>query len=562
MFFKNSLQEKLFSSVFIVVTIIILLVTALVTWYEKQRYQQIELNRLYYEIRIIKNRIEQLPFESNYQDLMIVLSNIKSANPNVLYFSLSDMDGEILVADDEQQIGKRTFETATIKNLSTPLFRAGQSDQTKINSGRFEIYHARLNKDLFDRQQKRGRKNESVFDTYWDVTYKGKKLGRIRMGYSGQGLRQHLIFLIGGVLGTSFCVLTVTLLLIYWRLRRGLKPLEEFSNKLSVLYTADSGNTLRSHLETVDFSQTPEEAEEIRQVKGAFLKLKERFVLSWDQLENHRNNLEDMVADRTRKLNETNSQLIHQVEERREIETRLLNVQKMEAIGTLAGGIAHEFNNLFMAITGYASLIQKQVDPGHPGAQKAEKIRELVDNGSESIKQLLGFARGGKYTPGPLNLNEIIRINLEMFRRTRKDIDLVCRYEPHMWSVTADRSQMEHIVMNLLLNASEAMPQNGRLIVESRNIVLHKAQVRLNKIVSGRFVKVSIEDEGAGIDKELIPRIFDPFFTTKPLGAGTGLGLASVYGIVDNHGGFTTVESAKGKGTVFSVFLPAISKKS
>ncbi len=562
MFFTNSLQKKLLGLVFVIVTIIILLVTALVTWSEKQRYQQMELDRIYYETRAIKSRLGKLLSDSNIQDLMIVLANARSANPLMLYFSLSDMDGKILVADDEQQIGKRTFETATVENLSTPLFRAGQSDHTNKMPGRFEIYHARLNKDLFDRQQKRGRKNESVFDTYWDVTHMGKKLGRLRMGYSAQGLRQHLIFLISSMLGTSFFVLIVTLLLIYWRVHRELKPLEVFSNKLSALYTADSGSALRQHLETVDFSQTANDAEEIRHLKGAFLKLKERFVLSWDQLENHRNNLEDMVADRTRKLNETNSQLIHQVEERREIETRLLNVQKMEAIGTLAGGIAHEFNNLFMAITGYASLIQKQVDPEHPGAQKAEKIRELVDNGSESIKQLLGFARGGKYTPGPLNLNEIMRINLEMFRRTRKDIDIVSRYEPHLWSVTADRSQMEHIVMNLLLNASEAMPQNGRIVVESRNIVLHKAKVRLNKIVSGRFVKVSIEDEGAGIDKELIPRIFDPFFTTKPLGAGTGLGLASVYGIVDNHSGFTTVESAVGKGTVFSVLLPAISKKS
>ena len=557
MFFKNSLQKKVLSSVFVIVTIIILSATALVTWFEKQRYQQMELNRIYYETRAMKKRLGHLLFGSNWRYLMIILSNAKSANPGILYFSLSDMDGKILVADDERLVGSREFKTVSVENLSKPIFRGEQFEEMDRKVSRFEIYQARLNMDIVYGEQKRGSKNERVFDTYWDISYMGEKVGLLRVGYTARGLRQHLILLIGGMLGSSFFVLIATLFLLYWRVRHGLKPLEGLSGKLSSLYSVDSGSDLRRHLETVTFNEKETDAEEIRQLKGAFSKLKERFVLSWDQLENHRNNLEDMVGERTRELNELNEKLVRQIKERKEIETRMLNVQKMEAIGTLAGGIAHEFNNLFMAITGYAALIQKQVEPGHPGGQKAEKIRELVDNGSESIKQLLGFAKSGKYTSGPLNLNEIIRVNLEMFRRTRKDIKLITRYEPHIWNVTADRSQMEHIVMNLLLNASDAMPGNGTIHVESRNIVLHKTQIRLNKTVYGKFVKISIEDEGEGIDKEVIPRIFDPFFTTKPLSAGTGLGLASVYGIVDNHDGFTTVESTKGKGSVFSIFLPA-----
>ena len=557
MFFENSLQKKLLSSVFIIVTLIILSMTALVTWYEKQRYEQMEQNRIYYETRAIKKRLGHLLFGSNWRYLMIVLSNTKAANPGILYFALSDMDGKILVSDQERLIGGTRFDIVTVEHSSKPVFTSEQYEEMDEKLSRFEIYYARLNTDVADEKQTRGKAGEIVFDTYWDVTYMGETVGRLRVGYSGEGLRRHLTFLIGSMLGTSFFVLTITLLLLYWRVRQGLEPLAGLSAKLSTLYSADSGSDLRRHLETVTFREKSVDAEEIRQLKGAFSKLKERFVLSWDQLENHRNNLEDMVAERTRVLNELNEKLVRQIKERREIETRLLNVQKMEAIGTLAGGIAHEFNNLFMAINGYASLIQKQVAPGHPGAKKAEKIRELVDNGSESVKQLLGFARSGKYAPGPLNLNDIIRVNLDMFKRTRKDIELIVRYEKDIWSVTADRSQMEHIIMNLLLNASDAMPENGVITVESRNIVLHKTQIRMDKTVSGRFVKIGIEDQGKGIEKELIPRIFDPFFTTKPMSAGTGLGLASVYGIVDNHGGFTTVESTPGKGSSFCIFLPA-----
>ncbi len=283
-----------------------------------------------------------------------------------------------------------------------------------------------------------------------------------------------------------------------------------------------------------------------------------RSLSSWDQLENHRHHLEQMVIERTRELSETNEKLFDQIQERKEIESRILTVQKLEAIGTLAGGIAHEFNNLFMAIIGNASLIQKRAEPGHPIIEKAEKICGLVETGSQSIQQLLGFARSGKYAPGPLNMNEVLRQNLTIFTRSRKDLEITAVYCPDLWSVLADRSQMEQVIMNLLINASEAMPEKGRFHVETRNHIFQAYQVSLEKTVSGRFVLFCIKDEGRGIDPEILPRIFDPFFTTKQMGIGTGMGLASVFGITENHGGFTTVESRKGQGSVFCVYLPAM----
>jgi two-component system, cell cycle sensor histidine kinase and response regulator CckA len=163
-----------------------------------------------------------------------------------------------------------------------------------------------------------------------------------------------------------------------------------------------------------------------------------------------------------------------QVEERKDIETHLLNVHKLEAIGTLAGDIAHEFNNLLTAIFGNAVLIKKIIDPKDPVIQKADKILSLIDEGSSSIKQLLGFARNGNFEPGHLNLNERIKLNLEIFSRTRKKIEIITQYAQDLWTIYADKQQVEQIIMDLFLNASDAMPRKGILSVETQNVVLEK----------------------------------------------------------------------------------------
>ncbi|NOX32121.1 MAG: hypothetical protein GXP56_00065 [Deltaproteobacteria bacterium] len=558
---KNSLQKKLLGSVFIIVTILIILVTVLVTFFEKNRFQRMEFDKIYYETHAIKKRIGYLMFGSNLRYLMITLSNAKSANPSILYFVLTNLKGSVLVSDDENMIGKNKIETVTLRDIVKPAFEVSHVEIMDKIPSRFRIYYSQLNKDIYEGKTLRARKSEVIFDTFWDITYLDEKLGTLRVGFSRQTLKKHLIFLIGGMLGTGFFVLIVALGLIFLVVKKSLQPMDSLLSQLSDLHNADKDKTLRNKLAEIAWDKFDSDIDEIQRLKNAFSKIQDFFILNWDQLENHRNNLEKMVGERTLELNSLNKELTRQIEERKEIEARLLKVQKLEAVSTLAGGIAHEFNNIFMAITGYASLIQKQSEKGHPNAVKAEKIRNLIDEGARSIKQLLGFARSGKYDPGPLNINEILRVNLDMFKRTRKDIKIVTKYAKDIPGVFADRSQMEHIIMNLLLNASEAMPENGRITVETNNIVLDKKKVGPDKLMSGRFVHFSIRDEGHGIKKENIERVFDPFFTTKPIGTGTGLGLASVYGIVDNHDGFTTIESMEGKGTLFNVFLPAIEKE-
>lgn len=558
MLHQKKLQKKILTSVFVIVTLIILSVTTLVTLFEKDRFQRSELKQMYYETLSIKKSLEHLMSGSNRRDLMMNLRKAKSLNPAILFSVITDLNGIILVSDDEKLIGKNQFDTVTIKNLVKPLFEVSHIETMNKTPSRFIIYQSVLNKNLFSENILKAQKNEIILDSFWGITYMGEKRGILRVGFSGQRIKKHLILHVFRMLSTGFFVLIVTLGLIFWVIKNSLKTLDGFLLNLSDLDRADESKTLRNKLAAITWDKLDSDIEEIQRLKQAFSKVRDVFVHNWDQLENHQNNLEKMVDERTRELNCLNKELTQQIEQRKEIEMRLLNVQKLEAVSTLAGGIAHEFNNLFMAITGYASLIQRQSKPGHPNAVKAEKIKDLVDNGAQSIKQLLGFARHGKYDPGPLNINELLRVSLDMFKRTRKDLEIVTKTTEDIWNIYADHSQMEHIIINLLLNASEAMPENGRITLETNNIVLEKKKVRMDKVVSGRFVHFSVRDEGKGIKREDIQRIFDPFFTTKQMSAGTGLGLASVYGIVDNHDGFTTVESAAGRGTVFSIFLPAL----
>ncbi len=537
------------------------MMTILVTFFEKNRFQKQEMNRIYYETFALKNWLGYLMSGSNWQDIMTTLKNAKAANPSILYFTLTDMNDAILVCDDKSRLENNHFDLVTVPDGNQPVFERSDIDITNKISSWFRIYQSQLTRDVIEDGTIKNTKNDMVFDTFLDITYLGEKRGMLRVGFSQKGLKQHLAVLIGGILFAGFCILTAALVTIFIVVKKNLKPLDRFVTKLSDLHHAQGGGVMRERLSAIHWDETDTDIREIQGLKRAFLKIRDLFILNWDQLESHRQNLEIMVEERTRELHALNRKLTRQIEEKKDIEARLINAQKLEAIGTLAGGIAHEFNNLFMAITGYASLIQKQSGPGHPNTVKAEKIRDLVDSGSNSIRELMGFARVGKYDSGPLNINEVLRKNLEIFKRSRKDITLDTQFSDGIWNVYADRSQLEQIFMNLLLNASDAMPGNGNITVKTHNVMLEKKTIGVHKIVSGRFVHVSIQDQGKGIKQDHIPRVFDPFFTTKPFNTGAGLGLASVYGVVDNHGGFTTVESTEGKGSVFNIFLPAMTDK-
>ncbi len=251
---------------------------------------------------------------------------------------------------------------------------------------------------------------------------------------------------------------------------------------------------------------------------------------------------------------------LRDVTPQKKLEEQLQHAQKMEAVGTLAGGIAHDFNNLLMGIQGNASLGLLEMDGGSPLVTNLKNIEEYVRKGADLTKQLLGFALGGKYEVRTIDLNEVLEKQNQLFGRTKKEIAIHGKYGEGLWGVEADRGQIEQILLNLYVNAWQAMPGGGQLYLETRNVTLDKRSVSPHQLKPGKYVKVSVTDTGIGMDKETRERIFEPFFTTKGVGKGTGLGLASVYGIVKNHAGFIHCYSEVGKGTTFNIYLPASEK--
>jgi PAS domain S-box-containing protein len=240
-----------------------------------------------------------------------------------------------------------------------------------------------------------------------------------------------------------------------------------------------------------------------------------------------------------------------------QLQRQLRQAQKMEAIGTLAGGIAHDFNNLLMGIQGNISLSLLELEPGTPLHQNLKKIEEYVSSGVELTKQLLGFARGGKYEVRLTDMNQVLKEQSLLFGRANKRITFNTGYAPELWRIEADQSQVEQVIFNLIMNALQAMPREGTLTTRTENTVFEQDEYKPYRVKAGRYVKISIADTGEGMDKETQRRIFDPFFTTRDKGRGTGLGLAAVYGIVKNHEGFIDVVSSRGQGTRFDVFFPA-----
>ena len=250
-------------------------------------------------------------------------------------------------------------------------------------------------------------------------------------------------------------------------------------------------------------------------------------------------------------------EIFRDITERKRLEARLRQAQKMEALGTLGGGIAHDFNNLLMGIQGRTSLMMMHKDSSHPDFEHLQGIEEYVKSAADLTKQLLGFARGGKYEVKPTDINEMIKKSSSMFGRTKKEIKIHRKYQKDVWRVEADQGQIEQVLMNLYVNAWQAMPGGGDLYLQTENVTLDEDYVKPFTIEPGKYVKISVTDTGVGMDEDTRQRIFEPFFTTKEMGRGSGLGLASAYGIIKNHGGFINVYSEKGEGTTFNIYLPA-----
>ncbi|MBP7461069.1 MAG: response regulator [Candidatus Delongbacteria bacterium] len=249
-------------------------------------------------------------------------------------------------------------------------------------------------------------------------------------------------------------------------------------------------------------------------------------------------------------------------EDRRRLEYQLLQTQKLESIGTLSGGIAHDFNNLLMGIQGYTSIMLMSLDSGHPHFEPLKNIEEQVQRAADLTKQLLGFARIGKYEMIPLDLNRVIQQTAALFGRNKNGLRVTEKYLPDLWPVEADRNQIEQILFQLYDNAFQDMPNGGTLHLQTRNLTVdqhHPAPCYDMK--PGRYAAFIIADTGHGLPPETLKCIFDPFFTSRRMGRGTGLGLAMVYGVVKGHHGFIDVVSEPGQGTAFTVYFPASEKK-
>ncbi len=250
------------------------------------------------------------------------------------------------------------------------------------------------------------------------------------------------------------------------------------------------------------------------------------------------------------------------ITERKLLEDQLRQAQKMEAVGRLAGGVAHDFNNALGIITGYSDLLQMRIPTGEPLRKYAEEIAKAGHRAAGLTRQLLAFSRKQVIQPVVLDLNSVTGDLEKMLRRLiGEDIEISFRRHARLGRVMADPGQIEQIIMNLAVNARDAMPRGGKLLIETANAEIDDIYSRQNPFVSpGSFVLLSISDNGCGMDRQTQAHIFEPFFTTKEPGKGTGLGLSTVYGIVKQNLGFIQVYSELGKGTTFKIYLPRVSK--
>ena len=241
------------------------------------------------------------------------------------------------------------------------------------------------------------------------------------------------------------------------------------------------------------------------------------------------------------------------------IEEQLRQAQKIETVGQLAGGIAHDFNNLLTAIVGHAEVLVDWLAPGDPRAAEVAAIREAADLAAGLTRQLLAFSREQRRWLTTLDLNDIVaRTRLVLQRVVGEGIRLETRPAVDIWPVRVDANQIEQIILNLAINARDAMPMGGVLIVQTANVSLDAALARRRNVEPGDYVELSVADTGTGLTPSVREHLFEPFFTTKERGRGTGLGLAAVYGIVKQSGGHISVESEEGRGSRFSIFLPAV----
>ncbi|MEZ5818828.1 MAG: PAS domain S-box protein [Hyphomicrobiaceae bacterium] len=271
-----------------------------------------------------------------------------------------------------------------------------------------------------------------------------------------------------------------------------------------------------------------------------------------DLLASSRSELEARVAERT-------AELQAEMKRREETQAQLVRTQRMEAFGQLTGGIAHDFNNLLTVITGNLELIEMRLEDEKLSVL-LKRAQDAAEMGARLTSRLLTFARRRQFSPAPLNLNEQVMGMVDLLRRALgEDIDLNARLAPRLWTVRADPSEVENAVLNLAINARDAMPRGGRLVIETANVTAEDSQIgTIDQLKAGDYVRLSVSDTGCGMEPEVLAHAFEPFFTTKQPGRGTGLGLSTIYGFVRQSGGTATIYSEPNVGTTVTLYLPRV----
>jgi two-component system cell cycle sensor histidine kinase/response regulator CckA len=323
-------------------------------------------------------------------------------------------------------------------------------------------------------------------------------------------------------------------------------------------------SSVQEALETRMESSYPETSTRVEYLKRLY---KSKKLVNFKSIMRHRDGSSLNIVENTIGIFDAQEKLVEikgflvDVTRQTKLEAQLQKARKMETVGTLAGGIAHEFNNLLMTIQGNTSLIQYDLDTADPHFQMLVKIEEAVGRGVKLTQQLLGYAKKGKYEVKSLNLNRLVLNITNTFGRSKNDIAVHYELSEDIPAILADQDQIEQVLLNLLANAADAMADRGKLFLKTSNVTHDHIQARLYVPIPGDYIKLAVTDSGSGMDELTRDRIFDPFFTTKGMGNGKGLGLASVYGIIKSHGGYIEVESEKGRGSTFNIFLPASRKK-
>ncbi|MHB0878593.1 MAG: ATP-binding protein [Anaerolineae bacterium] len=259
-----------------------------------------------------------------------------------------------------------------------------------------------------------------------------------------------------------------------------------------------------------------------------------------------------------RQVRQRTANLQSELAERKRLEEQFLQAQKMETVGRLAGGVAHDFNNLLTAISGYGTFVRESLPAGSPARDDMDELLKASGRAADLTSQLLAFSRQQVMAPKIADLNELVRDIEKMLRRLiGEDIELESRLAKGLWRTKADPGKLEQVIMNLVVNARDAMPHGGRLTISTANVTLpdSRGPTELAHLV-GQYVVLAVSDTGTGMSEDVRSHVFEPFFTTKEMGKGTGLGLATVYGITKQHGGEVSVESQPGRGTTFTIYLP------